>query len=187
MSRSQQQQWDRRYTDGGMAPLGEHGPLPLFAPFEYRFPTAGSALEVACGRGRGAVWLATRGMTVWGVDLSPVAVDLARRYADKSGVGERCRFDVHDLDDGLPAGPPVDLVVCYLFRETDIDDAMVQRLRPGGMLAVACLSEVGAGPGRFRAETGELMAAFGHLDVLEAGEDDGYTWLVAKSFSPSAS
>ncbi|MFW2382100.1 MAG: class I SAM-dependent methyltransferase [Acidimicrobiales bacterium] len=187
MSRAQQEHWDRRYAEGGMAPVGERGAPPLFAPFEGFFPTSGSAFEVACGRGRGAVWLADRGMSVWGVDLSPVAIDLARRYADACGVGDRCRFDVHDLDTGLPAGPPADLVVCYLFREADIDDAMVHRLRPGGLLAVACLSEVGAPPGRFRAGPGELVASFGHLDVLEANEADGHAWLIARTPSPSAS
>ena len=42
----------------------------------------------------------------------PVAMDVARELASRSGVSDRCRFEVWDLDQGLPPGPPVDVVVC---------------------------------------------------------------------------
>jgi SAM-dependent methyltransferase len=172
--------WDVRFAEAGMAPLGEHGPPPAFAPFEDQFPTEGHALEIACGRGRGAVWLAHRGMQVHGIDVSPVAIDLARRLAERSGVASRCRFEVLDLDTGLPDGPPADLILCHLFRDLRLDQEMIERLAPGGLLAVAVLSEVGAGPGRFRARPGELLEAFGELDVLVHDEADGKAWLLAR-------
>ena len=119
-------------------------------------------------------------MIVHGFDLSPVAVDLATECARLAGVSDRCRFEVHDLDEGLPEGDPVDLVLCYLFREADIDAAMIERVRPGGLLAVGVLSEVGAEPGRFRAKAGELTEAFASLELIEAGESDGYAWLISR-------
>ena len=180
MSEEARQHWDKRYAEGDAAPVGNTPPLPIFTAFEDLFPMSGTALEVACGRGRGAVWLARRGMEVWGVDVSPVAIQLARKHAGLAGVGERCRFDVHDLDHGLPDGEQVDLVVCYLFREAGLDKAMIDRLKPGGMLAVVCLSEVGHGPGRFRAKAGELTDAFAGLDVQEAGEADGSAWVIGR-------
>jgi SAM-dependent methyltransferase len=166
---------------------GKVEPPPLFAPFADLFPMAGGALDLACGNGRSAVWLARRGMEVWGVDFSPVAIDFARRYADASGVGHRCRFDVHDLKAGLPDGERVDLVFCNLFRDADLDEVLVERLRPHGMLAMSCLSEVGAAPGRFRAASGELLKSFRHLDVLETGEADGYAWLIARTLADAGS
>jgi methyltransferase family protein len=57
-------------------------------------------------------------MTYRGVDVSPVAIELARQLAERSGVAARCRFDVFDLDAGLPDGESVDLVLCYLFRDS---------------------------------------------------------------------
>lgn len=164
-----------------MAPVLEPGPPPpVFARFAHLFPTAGRALDLACGRGRGTVWLAGRGMEVHAVDVSPVAIDLARRLAALSGVADRCRFEVADLDGGLPEGPPVDLILCTLFRDRRLDDAMIRRLAPGGLLAVAARSEVGAGPGRFRARAGELRDAFGALEVLVHGEGDGLAWILAR-------
>ena len=41
------------------APVESVGPPPVFAPFEDIFPTAGHALDLACGQGVGSVWLAS--------------------------------------------------------------------------------------------------------------------------------
>jgi hypothetical protein len=94
---------------------------------------------------------------------------------------DRCRFEVVDLDDGLPAGPPVDVVLCHKFRDRRLDDAIIGRLAPGGLLAIAVLSEVGAAPGPFRAAPGELPAAFARLDRIADGEGQGYAWLLARA------
>ena len=182
VSQADRQHWDRRYSERGMAPLDENGPLPppAFAHLEHIFPTEGAALELACGRGRGAVWLASRGMNYWGVDVSPVGINLARELTSIHGVADRCRFDVIDLDEGLPAGPQVNLLFCHLFRDPRLDVAMMERLVPGGMLAVAVLSEVGVGPGDFRARPGELQDAFGSLEVLDEDEGEGMARILAR-------
>jgi SAM-dependent methyltransferase len=119
-------------------------------------------------------------MDVFAVDVSPVAIDLARELASHSGVAERCRFEVFDLDQGLPESPQVDLVLCHLFRDPRLDQLMMDRLKPGGTVAIAVLSEVGVGPGPFRARQGELVEAFDAIEVLAAGEVDGLAWLVAR-------
>jgi SAM-dependent methyltransferase len=182
VSQADRQHWDRRYADRGMASFDENGPLPppAFAHVEHLFPTEGAALEVACGRGRGAVWIASRGMDYWGVDVSAVGIDLARKLTSLYGVADRCRFDVVDLDEGLPAGPPVDLLFCHLFRDPRLDRAMTERLAPGGLLAVAVLSEVGVGPGEFRARPGELRDAFESLEIVDEGEGEGMARILAR-------
>ena len=171
--------WDDRHGRLGAAPVGAAGPPEVFAPYQDAFPTRGRALDLACGRGSGAVWLASRGLEVWGLDVSTVAVDRARDLARQSGVVDRCTFDVVDLDDGLPPGPPVDVILCHLFRDSRLDAAIVGRLAPGGLLAMAVLSEVDVGPGPFRATAGELRAAFADLAVMAEGEQNGRAWLLA--------
>lgn len=186
MSELHRRHWDRRYREGGMAPVLElPPPLPAFAASEHLLPTSGRAFEIACGRGRGGVWLASRGLSYLGVDVSPAAIELARRLAEASGLAHRCRFEVRDLDDGLPDGEPVDLVLCYLFRDPRLDRALVDRLVPGGLLAVAVRSEVGVGPEQFpdgsrRARPGELLEAFSHLEILDEGESDEIARIVAR-------
>jgi 2-polyprenyl-3-methyl-5-hydroxy-6-metoxy-1,4-benzoquinol methylase len=139
------------------------------------------ALDLACGQGVGAVWLARRGLSVLGLDVSTVAIDQARDLARRSAVADRCRFDVFDLDDGLPAGPPVAVILCNKFRDRRLDQTLIERLAPGGLLAIAALSEVGGAPGPFRAPPGELPAAFAELDLVAAGEGRGYAWLLARA------
>ena len=170
--------------------MSEVAPPDLLAANADAFPITGRALDLACGPGLSAVWLARRGLEVRGLDISPVAVSQARDLAERSGVGDRCRFDVVDLDRGLPAGPPVDVIVCHRFRDRRLYRAIIGRLAPDGLLAIAVLSEVGAAPGPFRAAPGELPAAFAGLDQIVAGEGDGYAWLLARAgrsgFQPGA-
>ncbi len=175
--------WDERYAAAGMEGIDRLTPPPVFAPSEGRFPTTGRALDIACGRGRHSVWLAKRGMTVTGLDVSPVAIEQADGLAARQGCEERCTFAVADLDHGLPsyvtAAPAFDLVVCHLFRQPALDGRVVERLAPGGLLAIAVLSEVGAGPGRFRAGPGGLRNAFDRLRIEAHGEAEGLAWLLA--------
>ncbi len=155
--------------------------LPLvFQPFAEMFPTAGHALDLACGRGAAAVWLAQRGMDVYGCDVSPVAIDHARELADLCGCAARCRFETLDLDEGLPEGLPVDTLLCNKFRDPRLDRSIIERLTAGGVLAISALSEVGAAPGPFRVKAGELRRAFDALDVVAADDAHGEAWLLAR-------
>lgn len=165
MSTADRQRWNERYQEADTlptpaAPVGVADVVDLL-------PTTGRALDVACGVGAGSVWLAMQGLAVVGIDGSDVAIDHATRLAATHGVEDRCRFEVRDLDAGLPPGPSVDLVMCHLFSARALDEAMVGRLHAGGVLAITVLSEVGSGPGPFRAGPGELMDRFGLFDRLE--------------------
>jgi len=180
MSDADRLRWDGRYTTRGPAHV-EVASLPtVFAHYADEFPVAGKALDLACGQGGTSVWLARRGLRVWGVDASPVVIDQARDLADRCQVLQRCRFSVTDLDDGLPVGEPMDAIVCHRFRAQHLYPAIVERLAPGGLLAISVLSEVGADPGPYRAPPGELSAAFAELELIAAGEGDGIAWLVAR-------
>lgn len=179
MANEDARRWDERWAEAGMAPIAEDAPDWL-ADHERAFPIDGAALEIACGRGRAAVWLARRGLSVRAVDVSPVAVELAERLAAAHNVADTCRFEVHDLDDGLPPGEPVDVVLCNLYRDASLDAALIDRLKPGGVLAIAALSEVGGQPGRFRTTPGELLRAFDGLEVIADAEEHGRAWLLAR-------
>ncbi len=180
MSDEDRLRWDRRYADRTVL-ADENVSLPaVFRPFADTFPTAGCALDLACGTGGVAVWLAKRGLHVWGCDVSPVAVTQARELAVLSGVADRCQFEIVDLDGGLPVGPPVDVLICNRFRDRRLDRPMAERLVVGGLLAVSVLSEVGSTPGPFRVRAGELRSAFDGLDVIAAEEASGVAWLLAR-------
>jgi SAM-dependent methyltransferase len=176
--------WDRRYAQRGPSTVDEVGLPAAFDSFAEHFPTAGTALELACGRGAAAVWLARRGLQVRGYDVSAVAVAQAEDLAARCGQAARCHFETVDLDDGLPAGGLVDVLLCNKFRDPRLDRSIIDRLRDGGLLAISVLSEVDASPGPFRARSGELGQAFGALDVIASAEADGEAWLLARRQAP---
>jgi ubiquinone/menaquinone biosynthesis C-methylase UbiE len=100
-----------------------------------------AALDLGCGTGRHAVWLAAAGAAVTGVDFSAGMLDEARRKPGAS----RVRFVVHDLERPLPFDDAsFDLVVSGLVLEHLRDPGAffgeVRRvLRPGGRAVVSAM------------------------------------------------
>lgn len=180
MSADDRTRWDGRYAQRAPATAADAVLPAVFTPYADAFPLDGHALDLACGRGLAATWLARRGLTVAAFDVSPVAIDQARDLAHRCGVAQHCRFEAVDLDDGLPAGPPANVIVCLRFRDSRLDQAVVERLAPSGLLAISALSEVGGTAGPFRVAAGELERAFPTLDVLTAGAADGEAWLLGR-------
>lgn len=184
MSAADRVHWDRRYAEL-TAPGSERIGLPTaLSDSAGLFPRAGHAVDVACGSGAAAVWLALRGLTVVGYDISPLAVGHAEALARLAGCERRCRFVIADLDEGLPPGDPADVLLCNGFRDTHLYPVFTDRLAPGGLLALGTLSVVGAeatAASRFRAARGELVEAFAGLETIRHGESGGRAWLLARA------
>lgn len=56
-----------------------------------------TVLDLGCGVGRFALRAASEGATVYGYDISPGAIEVARAKAKESGLGERCTFESGDI------------------------------------------------------------------------------------------
>jgi SAM-dependent methyltransferase len=101
-------------------------------------PEVRAACDLACGTGTTAVELARRGITVYGVDLSPTMCRVARAKARRTGAGVTIiAGDMRTFR--LPE--PVDLVTCefdalnHVPRKSDlarVAGAVARSLRPGG-------------------------------------------------------
>jgi SAM-dependent methyltransferase len=103
----------------------------------------GTALDLGCGEGGDAVWLALRGWQVTAVDVSATALRRTAEHAAEAGVAERVRTERHELGRSFPAGT-YDLVSCaFLHAPADVPlarEAVVQQaaaaVAPGGLLVV---------------------------------------------------
>ncbi|MGA5125550.1 class I SAM-dependent methyltransferase [Streptomyces pseudogriseolus] len=101
----------------------------------------GDALDLGCGNGGDALWLARQGWRVTAVDISAVAVERLTALARTHGVHDRVAAVRLDLRTAFPAGA-FDLVTThYLHTPYDLDRSAVLRsaahaLRPGGRLLV---------------------------------------------------
>jgi 2-polyprenyl-3-methyl-5-hydroxy-6-metoxy-1,4-benzoquinol methylase len=83
MSQADRKKWDRRDREG--AYLERVRPAELLVEWLPRL-RQGTALDLACGAGRNALFLAQSGFSVDAVDISPVALERARASADSLGV-----------------------------------------------------------------------------------------------------
>ncbi len=177
--------WDERYagrptarSEPPEALVGRHDLVDTLA-------SSGRALDVACGTGAQTLWLAQRGLSVVALDVSPVAVGLARVAADEAGLGDVVDARVHDLDRGLPPGiGDFDVVVCQRFRGRDLYRGLFEALRSDGVAIVTVLSVVGVtgNAGEFHAPRGELAGAFDlpDVDTLLSREADGVASIVVR-------
>lgn len=126
--------WDRRYAE--TESLWSATPN-RFLVSEARELAPGSALDLACGEGRNAVWLAALGWRVTAVDFSEVAIAKGRRRALEEGV--EVDFRVLDLLDFEPEHEAYDLVlVLYLQIPPEERRLVLARaataVAPGGTL-----------------------------------------------------
>jgi len=82
----------------------------------------GRALDVGCGEGADAIWLASRGWRVIAVDVSRTALERGARAAEEAGVGELIEWQWHDLADTFPAGEFDVVNVQYLHSPIDLPE-----------------------------------------------------------------
>ena len=150
----------------GQPPWDIPGPQPAFVALEESGAIAGSVLDVGCGTGENALFLASRGHETMGIDVVPVAIERARAKARERGL--EARFEVADaLHLGAP-GRRFDTVIdCGLFHTFDDEqrvafvESLGHVLRRGGAYHLLCFSDrepPGAGPRRVTRE--EIRDAF---------------------------
>lgn len=128
--------WDARY--GGRELLWSAEPNGFLASHVAGL-SPGRALDLACGEGRNAVWLAERGWQVVGVDYSAVALAKARRLAESRGV--KISWVEADLLNYQPEAGAFHLVAVLYLQLPPAQRRRVLRtaasaLAPGGSLLV---------------------------------------------------
>jgi tellurite methyltransferase len=163
--------WDQRYREGSHASL-EPDPFLVEAASEFiepLFPHAGTALDIAGGVGRHAIWLAERGWQVTILDFSEAA--LAQARANAAHHRDQIEFQPMDLT-RFEASSTYDLVLAFFYLQREIFPALLASLRPGGLLVYKTYTRLqakfGGGPTHpmYLLEENELLGAFPGLSVL---------------------
>jgi SAM-dependent methyltransferase len=180
MSQDDRALWNRRYRDGAYA--DRRNPSALLADWLPRLDAPGDpprALDVACGLGRNALFLARNGWRVDAVDVSDVALAALAERADSEGLPVRClRRDLEPTpaEPGVDFGVGVyDLAVVFRYTNLALLPALTTAVRPGGYLIVELHLHSGAevvGPKnpQFRVEPGALRAAAAGVEILHDSE-----------------
>jgi SAM-dependent methyltransferase len=128
MPTADQRKWDARYRDA----TGPGAPARVLTDFAHLLPQRGRALDLACGLGANALFLAGQGLDTHAWDVSPIAVG---RLKDGAGArGLRVEAAVRDVVAHPPEPDAFDVIVVAHFLERTLAPALAAALRPGGLL-----------------------------------------------------
>ena len=185
MSGKDRTKWNKRYRDDAYA-QGVR-PSELLETWIGRIPP-GRALDVACGAGRNALYLATRGFSVDAVDISREGLNRARDSTRNPGL--QVNWLEHDLDDPLPLDNLYQLILVIRYVNLPLLRRLTASLAPGGYLIceqhlVTDTEVTGPVSPSFRVKSGDLRAAAAglrihHLEETLVEEPDGRTAALAR-------
>ncbi|MYQ38289.1 Methyltransferase domain-containing protein [Streptomyces sp. LamerLS-316] len=138
ITRTDAEMWDDRYRESDRIWSGNPN-VVLVREVEDLKP--GRALDLGCGEGADAVWLARTGWRVTATDISRVALERAAVHAAEAGVADRVDWQWHDLGASFPEGE-YDLVSAqFLHSMGDLPREEILRraagaVAPGGVLLI---------------------------------------------------
>lgn len=177
------QEWDERYRRPGH--WAGTDPAEFLVQVMPMLPR-GTALDLASGEGRNALFLASRGFQVFAVERSRVALEKAESSARESGIGAHWASQLKikpayapglalvetDLEScALPAGQ-FDVVLCFKYLQRSLLPHLSRALRRHGMLVYETFTlaqqKFAGGPrnAEFLLRPGELREAFSGMEIL---------------------
>jgi tellurite methyltransferase len=163
------ERWNERYARDDLVPFPD-APAQWLVEHRDLLAGGGRALDVACGDGRNALYLAQLGYEVDAIDASDVVIDALRMAAAERTLAIAPR--VVDLErEPLPAGP-YDAIVVLNFLQRDLFGALQAALAPGGLLVYETLSQAhveelhNSFNPDYLLDRGELLHAFPRLEVV---------------------
>jgi tellurite methyltransferase len=187
--------WDLRHGAGEKQPTVAR----VLQENLHLLPASGKALDLACGLGGNALALAARGLDVTAWDLSPVAIQRLRESAVAAGLAN-LKAEVWDIERQPPAAASFDLIVVSYYLERSLIPALIQALKPGGLIfyqtfTAIAVGEEGPSNPAFRLGDNELLDLFCSLKLrvyreenrlgdLQAGLRDVAMLIAEHSVSP---
>ena len=161
MSIEDRERWNRRYQLGAYE--DRTYPSEILIDWIDLLPK-GRALEIACGSGKNARFLANNGFETVGLDISDVALQRARERENPHE--NKVEYLLHDLDEGLPHLGLFNVITMIRFLDLKIISTLDQHLVEGGCAVFELHMKYEhsaplAGPRtqRFRDQSGEIEEA----------------------------
>ncbi len=171
-----QAKWNDRHRQA------TRSPEPCWGLQENRhlLPSSGTALDLACGLGGNAFFLAAQGLETWAWDISDVAISQVRQTAQRDGLP--IHADVRDVvaqppaPDGANGPSGFDVIVVSRFLDRRLTSTLIDALYVDGILFYQTFikqapDRVGPVEDRFRLDAQELLGMFQSLRLLVYREE----------------
>ena len=160
--------WNRRYQSSEANSETPPKPCSLLVSQSHLLPQSGIALDLACGLGGNAIFLANKGWNVEALDISEVALGKLSGIAESLYLSINTKLtdiEKHDLPRNY-----FDCIVVSYFLERELCNAIQAALKPGGLLFYQTfskdrISNSGPSSDRFLLDYNELLRLFPELLV----------------------
>ena len=185
MNETDKNKWNNIYASGGEK---ISRPCHVLSSNSHLLPATGNALDLACGRGANAIYLAGKGYETFAWDLSDVATqDLANR-ARKMGLS--IKTEQRDLTILSPPPRSFDIIVISRYLDRMIIPDIIAALRENGLLFYQTfirekVSDFGPRNPAYRLQANELLTLFQSLRIIYYREE-GTVGDAAKGFRDEA-
>lgn len=160
------EKWNQRWQEKASSPLAPDPWLLRAMPFL----SPGSVLDIACGRGRNALYLAEKGFTVTGIDISDQGLKMLRHEAANRNLA--INLLQWDLESRalLPQGP-FDVISEFFYFQRSLLPAIKSSLSPGGTAVLRTFSRAGGFSGGpvnpdIVLNPGEFLEIFSGWEIL---------------------
>lgn len=159
-------QWNRIYSQEDSNTLHAAEVLTENA---YLLPKTGTALDLACGLGGNAIFLAQQKLAVTAWDISSVAIAKLAAYADRERLNINARQQ--NITKDVFAESRYDVISVSRFLDRTLSDAIIGALKPGGLLFYQTFTrektnELGPNNPAFLLDRNELLRLFSPLTVV---------------------
>ena len=172
MSLKDKEKWDHKYETPEYITGKE--PAEWLKDHSGLLRGKGSALDIASGEGRNAVFAAENGYQTLAVDISTTGLEKAHALADEKGVS--IKTQLVDLDNWKIKQNAFDLILCFNFLDRQIFPAIKCALKPGGLIFYETFTVDYLKYSSFKREWvlehNELLDAFSELRILYYREVD---------------
>ncbi|MCY4421046.1 MAG: class I SAM-dependent methyltransferase [Gammaproteobacteria bacterium] len=160
------EKWDRKHAEAAPA---TQGPARVLKEYAYLLPKTGIALDLACGRGGNALFLARRGLTVHAWDISRIAIDELQRQSRAENL--QIQTSIRDVGECPPSSNTFDVICVSFYLERTITRQIIEALKPQGFLFYQTFTQervTDQGPSNpsYRLAPNELLALFAPLHVI---------------------
>jgi len=172
MDEQAKNKWNNIYAE---VDIGQASSSKVVEENNHLLPLQGRALDLACGTGGDAVYLAKHGLTVDAWDISDAVIEKLSLYALDNSLPVNA--EVRDINVQPPGKNIYDVIAVAHFLERDLMPILIQSLKPGGLIFYQTFSRIVtpsySGPKNpdFRLDENELLDLFGELKLVVYREE----------------
>jgi tellurite methyltransferase len=157
--------WNKRYQTITELPQPCYG----LVSYAHLLPITGTALDLACGLGANALFLAHHGLETYAWDYAQIALEHLQVYAQIQQV--QIHTEVRDVMAMPPSPNSYDVIVVCHFLERNLARSLIEALKPNGLLFYQTFTHTyvnNYGPKNpdFRLSNNELLRLFADLQIV---------------------